>query len=207
MKYQDEAFAKLEKTMRDSQKIAEKLNNKDNKNTSKKDIVNFPTREQRKKMEEEINKNTASKYVDQIKFDRKKFFGLISMKFPKDYFEHIEETEDYIIYMNIEKEINSIFNYTTGTDFDIKNIKESIQQNIELSKTTWLGEYSDLVNNLTINRLIFITHVPNQDIFNYMVFLPIKNEGCVIINFNGDIKKYTFWDMVIGELIKTIEEV
>jgi len=227
MRYQDEEFAQIERQMRVTEEMQKRAEQKmsglsgseqlSSDNLDDSDI----TDDERKILDDcfsklpsqmEINENINNGHLQNddldVTFERTTFFEeRISMKFPKDFFELKNDSDDYLIYYNFPKEINCLLSYVPADgEIELKKIKKGILKNFKSSwiKTTWIEEGSKRVNGNNIGYSVLMNHTPELDIFNCMMFTLVK-DGYVIINFNGNKNVYGIWLMIMKALMETIE--
>ena len=148
-----------------------------------------------------INKHT-------LKFAKESFFdGKLSIKLPQDYFKLQQNKDGLITLMNYEDSVNCIMNYIAGAgSIDLPKIKKSITDNMKASgmKTTWVEEGSKLINDNAVGYHVFYNSIPNQKIFNFMIYTVVDG-GHVIINFNGDMRSFKWWKLLAKSLMGTLE--
>ncbi|WP_058485603.1 hypothetical protein [Defluviitalea phaphyphila] len=212
MSYLDEEIAKIEKEFIKREETMtnfkiEELNENQEKNPPQtySEEEDYFSEEEIKKA---IEKNLLEKDNLKIIFSETSFFdGRISMKFPKDFFELKADKEGYLVYMNVEEGMNCIFNYVPGEgSIDLQKIKKNIKDGMKASKvkTKWIEEGAKKVSGHFVGYCILLNFIPNEEIFNYMIFTPV-NDGHVIINFNGNKKNYNLWKLIAKELMQTIQ--
>jgi len=143
-----------------------------------------------------------------IAFARTSFFDdRISMKFPKDYFELKNDSNGYLVYMNINAGVHCVLNFYEGDGaIDTQKIKNELLDTYKKSKirTSWNEEGKKRINGKPMSYFVFVIHTARMDYFNYMCIMAARG-GFLTINFNGENSEFALWEMLVKSMFNTIE--